>query len=351
MARNVLKANAPAVWKILITLGIALGGMLVANLMSFPIPVLTGPALAVSIAGLAGVNVTLPNPLRDVAFVILGISIGAGMSAETTRILLQLPLVFAALAGATVLAMLVMWKVLIRYFGFDPQSAILAASPGHLSFVLSMGAQYDLDVARITIVQSIRLLALTMLTPLVALAMGIDIPAFAPQGAAMPLWIIAILAVLAYLSSLVLHRLRVPAPLLIGAMLVSMLGHGLEITPGQMHANLTIPAFVILGTLIGTRFGTVSFADLRRSALAGSVATIVTVGIALVFAVSAALMTALPIPQLLIAFAPGGLETMVAMSVAFGIAPGFVAACHLGRLLILSVAVPLAFARITKRPK
>ena len=50
----------------------------------------------------------------------------------------------------------------------------------------------------------------------------------------MAIWIIAVLAGLAYLVSLILRRLHVPAPLLIGAMLVSMIGHGFDVTPGQM---------------------------------------------------------------------------------------------------------------------
>ena len=331
-------------------MGVGVTGILVARLLSFPIAELTGPALAVSIAGLMGMQTMLPNLLRDIAFVVLGISIGAGMTAETTQMLLRLPLAFVALSVATILAMLVVWRVLVRSFGFDVQSGLLAASPGHLSFVLSIGAQYNLDVPRITIVQSIRLLALTLLTPLAALALGIETPmSFGGSGGAMALWMIAILAVFAYLASFVLDHFRVPAPLLIGAMLVSMVGHGFEVTPGQMPSQLALPAFVILGVLIGTRFGNVSLPELRRSAWAGGIATLFTALIAFAFAIVTAWAMGLPVQHLMIAFAPGGLETMVAMSVALGITPGFVAACHLARLLVLSVLVPLLFARVQKK--
>ena len=334
------------------TLGVGVLGMLVARLLSFPIPELTGPALTVSIAGLGGMQIALSGLLRDIAFVVLGISIGAGMTAETTQMLLRLPLVFMALSLSTILAMLVVWRMLVRVFGFDAQSGLLAASPGHLSFVLSISTQYDLDVQRIAIVQSIRLLALTLLTPLAAVAMGIDAPTtFGATGTPMALWMIAVLAVLAYLASLVLNRLRVPAPLLIGAMLVSMIGHGFDITPGQVPNQMALPAFVILGTLIGTRFGNVSLSDLRRSAWVGTLATLITATIAFGFAIATAWALGLPIQHLMIAFAPGGLETMVAMSVALGITPGFVAACHLARLLVLSVLVPLLFARASQRTK
>jgi membrane AbrB-like protein len=347
-----LIALPPHVLVTLKTLSVGMAGMVVARASSFPIAELTGPALAVSIAGLWGMKTALSNLLRDIAFVVLGISIGAGMTAETTQMLLSLPLAFLAVTVATILSMLIVWRVLIRVFGFDVQSGLLAASPGHLSFVLSMGTQYDLDMPRITIVQSIRLLALTLLTPLAALAMGIDAPtSLGATGTPMAIWIIAVLAGLAYLASLILRRLHVPAPLLIGAMLVSMIGHGFDVTPGQMPGWMALPAFVVLGTLIGTRFGNVSLTELRKSAYAGGLATLITALIAFAFAIGTAWAIGLPLQHLLIAFAPGGLETMVAMSVALGITPGFVAACHLARLLVLSVVVPLLFARTIKRAK
>jgi len=47
----------------------------------------------------------------------------------------------------------------------------------------------------------------------------------------------------------------------------------------------------------------------------------------------------------LIAFAPGGLETMAAMSVILGIDPTFVATHHIARLLMLTVIVPVFVIR------
>ncbi|MEP3785243.1 AbrB family transcriptional regulator [Ascidiaceihabitans sp.] len=328
------------------TLGVGMGGACLARLLHMPLPDLTGPALCVSAAGLAGLQLGLDDKVRNIAFVILGMSVGAGMTAQATQMLVQLPLAFVALMLSTIFGLGACWWALVRFFKFDVQSGLLAASPGHLSFVLSIGAQYDLDLARITIVQSIRLLALTLITPVAALVLGVPSPAaMVGAGASMTVWTILILAALGYAASLVLSRINTPAPLLIGAMLVSMLGHGSGVTPGQMPLWLAVPAFVVLGTLIGTRFGGVSVNALRAAAIAGLMATLITTATAAGFAVLTAALMGMDIEALLIAFAPGGLETMVAMSIALGIAPGFVAACHLARLLVLSVAVPLLFAR------
>jgi len=328
------------------TLGVGVGGACLARLLHMPLPDLTGPALCVSAAGLAGLQMELDDRVRNIAFVVLGMSVGAGMTAQATQMLVQLPLAFGALVLSTLFGLAACWWSLVRFFKFDVQSGLLAASPGHLSFVLSIGAQYDLDVARITIVQSIRLLALTLITPVAAQVLGVSPPtAMVGEGPSMTVWTILILAILGYAASLVLVRINTPAPLLIGAMLVSMVGHGSGMTPGQMPVWLAVPAFVVLGTLIGTRFGGVSPKALKAAAVAGLVATLITTLIAAGVAALTARLMGMSIEALLIAFAPGGLETMVAMSIALGIAPGFVAACHLARLLVLSVAVPVLFAR------
>ena len=53
----------------------------------------------------------------------------------------------------------------------------------------------------------------------------------------------------------------------------------------------------------------------------------------------------MPLAHVLVAFAPGGLETMIAMGVVLGVVPGFVAACHIARLLVLSVLLPFLISR------
>jgi len=58
----------------------------------------------------------------------------------------------------------------------------------------------------------------------------------------------------------------------------------------------------------------------------------------------------MPVAHVVVAFAPGGLETMVAMGVMLGANPGFIVACHIARLLVLSVLVPLFTGRQDKAP-
>ncbi len=154
-----------------------------------------------------------------------------------------------------------------------------------------------------------------------------------------------VMLVLAAVAGMALGRLGVPAPLLVGPMLVSAIGHLSGLAPGVLPLWLVLPAYLVLGALIGTRFSGVSLADLTSGLAAGLAVTAVAVLLALVASVPVALALGVPLAHLLVAFAPGGFETMIAMGAVLGVVPGFVAACHMMRLLVLSVLLPLMLSR------
>lgn len=327
-----------------ITIGIA--GAVLAYWLRVPASVLIGPALVVSLASISGLRVAISDPVRDVCFVVLGLGIGSGFDAQATAAIVRWPLAFAVMAVMLVVIVQVCSRVLVRGFGFDPRSAILAAAPGHLSFVLGLATDVRGDVGRIAVVQTIRLLALTLSVPFIARAMGYEISAVPMLGgAAMSAWHIVALIVVGVGVGLGFQRLGLPAPLLLGTMTVSSVSHAIELTPGSMSVWLMTPAFLVLGTLIGTRFSRMSRNKFQASLLAGLSTTLIAVALAGIAAIPVAWALGVPVPHVLAAFSPGGLETMVALSGTMGASPGFVAACHVIRLLILTVLIPVILGR------
>jgi membrane AbrB-like protein len=332
------------------TLLIAAAGALVAWWLSAPVYILLGPAIAVSLAGLAGVSGAVDWRLRDVCFVILGVAVGTGFNRDALGAMLTWPLAFLFM-GVVLWAIVVICKtMLVRHFRFDPHSAILAAAPGHLSFVIAVASETELDVARISITQSIRLLSLTVVVPFFALAMGVDVGGqMAPEGPLIPLWRLLALFGAALVLGAVFKRLSMPAPLLIGAMVASAEGQLTGLSAGVLPAWLLLPAYLVLGALIGTRFSGLSWADLKQGLAAGLAITFVAVSLAALGAVPVAWALGMPVAHVLVAFAPGGLETMIAMGVVLGVVPGFVAACHIARLLELTVLLPAMLARLQRK--
>ncbi|MCV6584892.1 MAG: AbrB family transcriptional regulator [Marinibacterium sp.] len=323
------------------TLAIAALGAGLAALLHMPAALLTGPALAVSLAALAGCDMQVPDRLRDLVFVVLGVGIGSTVTDRTTDAILRWPLAFLALVPMLALTMVLGQWALRRGFGFDRRSAVLAAAPGHLSFVIGLGLDMGVDVMRVTVAQSLRLLMLTLLVPVLALLMGVGIPANALAGSQVMGWgAFAGLIGLSALVGLGLQRLRMPAALLVGAMIVSGVAHGAGWVSGGLHPGLGAAGFVMLGALIGTRFSGVRPAVLAQAAGAGVVTTAIAGAMTVLFALPLAWAMGLPEATVMTAFAPGGFETMVALGAVLGSQPGFVAACHVMRLLILSALIP-----------
>ncbi len=332
----------------LLTLAVGAFGAAAAWAMSAPIFILLGPAVAVSLAGLAGLRTGVDLRLRDACFVVLGIAVGAGFDSDALGAMLRWPLAFVLMALVLWLILVASRAVLTRHFGFDGRSALLAAAPGHLSFVIAIAADSGLDVPRVSIVQSVRLLALTLVVPFVAIALGVEVSGnIAPQGQAMGLGTLAMLALVSLGLGQVFAGLSVPAPLLLGAMVASALGHLTGLATGVLPGWLIQPAYLVLGALIGTRFSGVTPALLMQGLGAGLMVTAVAVGVAGLGALPVALALGMPLAHVLVAFAPGGLETMIALGVVLGVVPGFVAACHIARLLVLTVLLPLMLGRRT----
>ena len=329
-----------------LTLAVAAFGAAAGWLLAFPAFLLTGPALAVSLAGLAGLPMQIAAPLRDVAFICIGIGIGATVTPETTAAMLRWPLAFVVLGAMLALVMWACAGLLRRGFGFDRDSAILAAAPGHLSFVIGLSAEAGVDALRVTLVQAVRLLALTLIVPVIARVMGVEIPANPLSGQGVLGWAaFAGLAAVSLAAGLALRRARVPAALLIGAMLVSGIGHGAGTVSGGLAPWLGTVCLVVLGGLIGTRFSGITLAQMRATIGAGLAVTALATLISGAVALAVAHALGLGPATTLAAFAPGGFETMIALGAVLGGEAGFVAAAHVIRLMILTVLIPAMLGR------
>lgn len=333
-----------------VSLGIGAAGYLLASWLGAPAPVLVGPAVLVSLAGLAGVRTGIDLSVRDICFLVMGLEIGCNFNADAGAAILHFPFVFVLLGIAMVATIWSGRHLLVRSFGFDPRSAVLASAPGHLSFVLSMAAEMGGDVARVAVVQSIRLLALTLVVPFAAMAMGYELSNVSGnRGAPMDWPMIALMLVAGGAAGLLFMRLRITAPMVLGPMAVTGLTHVSGAVEGHVPSLMLTPAFLVLGTLIGTRFSGMSLRALRDSAMAGAGVTLFGAAIATAASAPVAMALDLPVAHVLVAFAPGGLETMFALGVVMGVSPGLVAACHIMRLLILTLLIPLALRWTTRQ--
>jgi len=332
-----------------LTVLIAAVGAAAARLLAMPAPYLIGPATAVTIAGFAGLTLRIAQPVRNATFIIVGLSMGTGLTPEVFVAARTWPLSFLMVPVAVVVLLYSATWTLQRFFGYDRATALLAASPGHLSFVLSLASETRSDLLAVGVIQSVRVLALTITVPLIVDILGLVSVAPPPAAVMHPLALAGSFAAAAALGYLFM-RLKVPAALLLGGMIAAGSTHLTGLVSGDLPSWIMTPTYVLLGALIGSRFSGASFRAMRAAFVAGGVVTVVVVALAAAIAASVCYVTAVPLDAALIAFAPGGLETMAAMAVMLHAQPTYVGAHHVLRLVILSVLMPFALRRdITRR--
>lgn len=324
-------------------------GALVASLIGLPAPFLCGPALAVTLAGLSGLRLSVPQMLRNATFVVVGISMGTSVTPEVIDAAKAWPLSFVAVLATVVLLLYVAYWILHFGFGYDRTTAMLGASPGHLSYIISLTAETKSDLATVSVIQSVRVLALTLAVPVIV--EYLDLISIEPLILAppMPPMVLALTVLASLAVGWLFMRWRFPAALLLGGVAVSIGIHITGLTSGGVPGWLSQPTYIILGSLIGTRFTRSSLRDMKMAFVAGGVVTVAVMLLACLAAVVVSRITGVPLNAVMIAFAPGGLETMAAMAIMMHADTAYVGAHHVLRLLFLSVLMPLVMGKDARR--
>lgn len=325
---------------VILTLVISLAGGLVAQAAHMPAGLLMGGAVAVSIASVAGFKAEMPNKLRNTAFVIIGMTLGTNVAQDSLQLMSQWPLSLMALVVALVLIVALSTLILHYVFGFDKATAYLSSFPGHLSFVLGMAESGYGDSRQIAVIQSMRVLLLTMLVPVVArLNSAVDL-SIIPQGTLMALPVLGVLAIAATLGGFVFHFLKIPAAFVLGSMFVATVGKLMGLYDGRLPLIITMFGFIVMGGLIGSRFANTTLRELGRSAIGGVAITVVCVAIVTLTAFGLTYFVDMPFGQMWLGLAPGALETMGALGIALGFDTAFIAAHHTMRFFLLTLAIP-----------
>ncbi|MCX8996169.1 AbrB family transcriptional regulator [Rhizobiaceae bacterium BDR2-2] len=313
-----------------------------------PAPYLIGPALVVMLAGLAGLKLAVPNRLRDACFVLVGISMGASVTPDIIGAAKRWPFSFFMVLVMVVVLLYVAAWILQHLFRLDRKTALLASSPGHLSFIISLSADSKADVPAIAIIQSVRVMALTLAVPPILSALDMAAPGFTGPQQMMELPVLAVVLLASVALGLLFTRWNFPAALLLGGLAASALPHVSGFISGQVPYWIMNPVYVVIGSLIGTRFSGVSVSAMRTAFIAGAITTVVVTIMAAACAALVSSVIGVPFNAALIAFAPGGLETMAAMAVIMHVDTTYVGSHHVLRLIFLSFLMPWAMSRLQR---
>ena len=315
--------------------------------LALPAPFLMGPVIVSTLFAILRTGFSVPEQIKQISFILIGISVGSNVTPEALLSISRWPLSILLMILSVITIIFLCKIILQNFFGMDKKSSLLASTPGHLSFVLMLGTETKADTTKIAIIQSIRVLALTIITPvIVVLYSGSELNDANLQREIMNSGSLVALCLLSIIGGLLLKVLNFPAPFLIGAMLISALSHGTNLTPGYVPNLLEGIAFAILGTVIGARFVGVEMKSLKSCLVSGL--TITLAGVFICFLATSIIykITGIPFIHIFIAIAPGGLETMVAMGGLVDAEPTYVAFHHVMRLFFIALLIPIVLKKI-----
>ncbi|MFD1695091.1 AbrB family transcriptional regulator [Roseibium aestuarii] len=328
----------------------ALGGAL---FMALGIPAgwMSGAMVLVAAAALARLPVALPPRLRDALFVVLGLSMGAGVTPEVVERIGQWPATMAGLVAVVALVTAATYVYLRHLMKWDPASAYFGALPGALSYVMALASERDVNLPKIAASQSIRLLVLVCVLPLVISSTAGHAP-HGFEGRVLPsLTELAILGILCLAASALAARVGLPGGWLTGAFFMSSALNATGTIPVALPEPVLIPCFIGLGCFIGSRFTQTTLSAFVRLIAVGMGAVIVGLAVSVGFAWVLAVMLDLPLGQLILAYAPGGLEVMTLMAFMLDLDPAFVAAHQLVRYIGMVLLLPLVTAVLLGRTR
>ncbi len=322
-----------------------------ASALGMPAAWLTGSMFLVSIAAIRGRPMSVPHGIAQGSFVVMGLAIGAVVTPETLRGITTWPLSIAMLLAGMLCIIAGTGYYLRRVHRIDTLTALYASYPGAITQVLALAVHGGVDVRAVALIQTLRVLILSLGIPYVVLLFGVDVTPAAPPGAARHIGSLVEIAALVVLSAggaWLLRRLRFPGGLVFGAMISSAALYGSGVVSVAVPEWIVIGVMVMTGAIIGARFADTDMKVLGRLFAAAMGSFVVATAIAAVFAVAASLLTSVRMADVVLAFSPGALDVNLLLALALGLDPIYIGAHHVARVTFLSFLLPI-FIRAVKR--
>ncbi len=331
----ILSAGSAKALSVSLIVGAA-GGTLF-QLTGLPLAWMLGPLIANLLASSQGVQVSVPEPLRNVFLAVMGLVLGSQVTPQLANRVLDWP-VSAALLLLGVAASTAVAAAWYRRCGFDPVSAWFGASPGAMTAMILLGEKCGGDPQRIAVAQSLRIILVILVLPPLFWAYEGGGEGIGPvQSGLEHGWMLLMIPLLLPLG----RWLRIPSPALLAPLLVAALLSGVDI------ASLALPEWGmnlmlwVLGSAIGSRFQGMTRQLFGRYLWQSGVATLLALLVLALFAELIHQLLGVGRDVALLALAPGGIGEMAILAVALNIDPVFVAFHHLLRMVTLMIIAPL----------
>ncbi len=327
----------------LVTLAAGVAGGLLFHSLHSPLPWLLGPlAAAILLGRLKPGGVLWPEGLRNTGLLVLGYIMGRPFTAEVGLFILsQLPLMLA-MTALLIIASLAAALITHRQTGLSLATSVLATVPGGLSQMVVLSEEIaGADVAVVTIMQTIRMLAVVFTVPFLTIhglaAGSAAAPAAvsaADPAAALP-YAAAVIA-----GGLLAARLGFPTPYLLGPVLATAPLVIAGLPAPAVPLPLLTAAQIAVGIYMGSNIDFAGIAGWRKilGATLLNVASLLLVALLIGYCLAAAIPASLA--SAFLSTAPGGMAEMGLTAILVGADVSVVVGYQLFRLLFILLILP-----------
>ena len=332
-----------------LTMAVAFAGGLAFLKAGVPGGAMSGSVLSVAFLSYFGWATPIGNLLRLTAMTITGMSIGSAIDPGTLKNIATYPVSIGIMTVCVVAVTASSMAASALISRWSPPTALLAAVPGSLAYILTISLSVGADPPRVAIVQMIRVIFLVVLLPIIVV-MESDAH-LAPVADLIndPPLMLAGTAVCSALLGLLFLRFKMGGGMIFGSMLASGLIHGTGFATGRVPLEWMMIGQIMIGAWAGSRFADFDWQLFGRTLLASTLAIGTSIAVTLVFAIAASTWLGMPFGATLIAYAPGGLEAMIVLALGLGIDPLFVSAHHFSRYFLINLSLPFLIQYLLRR--
>ena len=326
------------------TLALATLAGWLAERLHLPLPWMIGPLFAVAGARMADIDLRPLPGGRQTGQWAIGAALGLYFSPEVVAQLgLHAPLVVAAALGSLVLGMGYAF-ILLRLARVDTPTAFFAALPGGASEMANLADRYGGAVDRIAAAHAIRVMMVVSVLPFALTFAGVHgtdlyVPLVkAVDARHFPLLIGASLLGVGAFKLLRIANAWVLGPLL-GVAVATLAGVPLSALPAWVVNG----GQLLIGCALGCRFSREFFRAAPRFMAVAGLTAAMSIVLAFAFAALLGLVSAVPLPTLALATAPGGVSEMCITAKVLQLGVPLVTVCHVLRVVVLTVGAQWSF--------
>lgn len=297
----------------------------------------------------------LPKMFLNIAKAVIGIAAAARFVPDNlvTMVAYIIPLLLAL--GITGGLAMLNGYLIARWSGIDIVTSLLGSIPGTATANVAISSEFGANPSIVAVLQYLRLLLVAFLVPIIAGLLSSytdpqpNVTILVPPNPAVPisqLWNIMVIGGCCTIGIWLGQRLKLPTKGFLGAFICGLIPFGLS--PGQysIPQPVMLAALLIVGISAGLKFDWQHITGLSKAMLLEIVLVLWLVACCLGIAYLLHNFTNIDITTAVLAFAPGGMEAMIATSNQLGADTGLVLMIKFTHQLVIIFTVGIIRQRL-----